>query len=126
MILARNWKEKPALNVDRSQFKHQENEKREWLRTQTNFPLQCKANVKEISADVILFPSQENVKGVTGSSRCQSPISEPLNHHRHQKLMIIWSVDQHCLLNRLQAFHISRFKKGKTEYLVKWKGWSPR
>ena len=83
MILARNWKEKPALNVDRSQFKHQENGKREWLRTQTNFPLQCKANVKEISADVILFPSQENVKGVTGSSRCQSPISEPLNHHRH-------------------------------------------
>ena len=54
MILARNWKEKPALNVDRSQFKHQENGKREWLRTQTNFPLQCKANVKEISADAIL------------------------------------------------------------------------
>ena len=87
MILARNWKEKPALNVDRSQFKHQENGKREWLRTQTNFPLQCKANVKEISADVILFPSQENVKGVTGSSRCQSPISEPLNHHRHLLLV---------------------------------------
>ena len=70
------------MNVDRSQL-HQENEKREWLGTQTNFPLQCKANVKEISADVILFPSQENVKGVTGSSRCQSPISEPLNHHPH-------------------------------------------
>ena len=41
------------MNVDRSQL-HQENEKREWLGTQTNFPLQCKANVKEISADAIL------------------------------------------------------------------------
>ena len=25
-----------------------------------------------------------------------------------------------------KPFSFSRFKKGKTEYLVKWKGWSPR
>ena len=54
-------------------------------------------------------------------------IVQAVVHQR--KTIIAMDLEEHELGDQVfaaEAITKKRFKKGKTEYLVKWKGWSPR